>query len=79
MFIGRKEQSPKGETSGFDIIRKLTFDGCTYRTPRVNEAARLIHNLDAGFKGMKNGKNHLKNDLSRWVVPIGRLINLVLN
>ena len=50
---------------------KLTFDGFTYRTPRVNEAARLIHNLDAGFKEMKNGKNHLKNDLSRWVVPTG--------
>jgi site-specific DNA recombinase len=48
---------------------KLTFDGFTYRTPRVNETARLIHNLDAGFKEMKNGKNHLKNDLSRWVAP----------
>jgi hypothetical protein len=42
---------------------------------RRNEDARLIHNLDAGFKEMKNGKNHLKNDLSRWVVPTFEISN----
>jgi site-specific DNA recombinase len=48
---------------------KLTFDGFTHRTARVNEAARLIYSLDAGFKEMKNGKNADFSRLSRWVVP----------
>jgi site-specific DNA recombinase len=50
---------------------KLTFDGFTYRTARVNEAARLIYSLDTGFREMKNGKDNDFSRLSRWVVPTG--------
>ena len=32
---------------------KLTFNGFNYRTPRINEAVRLICAMDAGFKERK--------------------------
>ncbi len=34
---------------------KLTFDGSNYRTPRLNEALRLIYAMDAGFREKKKG------------------------
>ena len=52
---------------------KLTFDGFTYRTARVNEATRPIYSMDAGFKEMKNGKDNDISRLSGWVVPTGLL------
>ncbi len=32
---------------------KLVFDGCNYRTTRINEAVQLIYNLDKGFRENK--------------------------
>ena len=63
----------KREIIGSMYPEKLTFDGFTYRTARVNEAARLIYILDKGFKEMKNGKSNGFSRLSRWVVPTGPL------
>jgi site-specific DNA recombinase len=48
---------------------KLTFDGFQYRTPRLNEAVRLIYTLDKGFVEMKNRKNNEFSCLSGEVVP----------
>jgi site-specific DNA recombinase len=48
---------------------KLTFDGSQYRTPRLNEAVRLIYTLDKGFVEMKNRKNNEFSCLSGEVVP----------
>ena len=48
---------------------KLTFDGFSYRTTRINEAVRLIFSLDRGFNEMKNRKNNDISCLSGWVVP----------
>jgi len=35
------------------------------RTAGVNEAARLIYRLDAGFREMKNGKDKDQSNLQR--------------
>ncbi len=43
---------------------KLTFDGDYFRTPRVNEAARLIYNLGAGFGGNEKGQSGVNSTLS---------------
>jgi hypothetical protein len=48
---------------------------CCYQTARVNEAARLIYSLDAGFKEMKNGKDNDFSRLSRWVVDVVIICN----
>jgi hypothetical protein len=43
---------------------KLVFDGFNYRTPRLNEAVRLIYNMDAAFEENKNGTNDNFSHLS---------------
>lgn len=50
---------------------KLIFDGKGYRTPRVNEAIRLIRSLDKGFRGNKNGNVALFLQHSREVAGTG--------
>jgi hypothetical protein len=45
---------------------------------RVNEAARLICSLDAGFSQMKNGKDTGFSRLSRWVIPRALDSNLII-
>ncbi len=50
---------------------KLIFDGFNYRTPRLNEAVRLIFNMDKAFGENKNGTNDYKKHLSHQVTPQG--------
>ncbi len=50
---------------------KLTFDGFQYRTPRLNEAVRLIYTLGNGLQETKNRKSNEISCLSGWVVPTG--------
>lgn len=50
---------------------KLTFDGFSYRTPRVNEAVSLIYSLGAGSSGQKNRTRGRKSVLSCLVTPSG--------
>ncbi len=38
---------------------KLIFDGCNYRTTRINEAVQLIYNLDKGFR--ENKREHFSH------------------
>lgn len=48
---------------------KLTFDGFNYRTPRLNEAVRLICSLDAAFQGIKKGHSSQFTEMSPKVTP----------
>ncbi len=48
---------------------KLTSDGFQYRTPRLNEAVRLIYTLGKSLQETKNRKRNEISHLSGWVVP----------
>ncbi len=50
---------------------KLIFDGDRLRTPRVNEAARLIYSLGAGLDKNKTGQNGTVSTLSCQVGKTG--------
>ena len=50
---------------------KLIFDGDRLRTPRVNEAARLIYNMGVGFDKNKTGQNGTFSTLSCQVGKTG--------
>jgi site-specific DNA recombinase len=50
---------------------KLTFDGFTYRTLRLNEAVRIIYSLDKVFGEIKNETNANFLQMSRRVTPQG--------
>lgn len=50
---------------------KLIFDGKVLRTPRINEAIRLIRSLDKGFRGKENGNDALFLHHSRVVAGTG--------
>ncbi|WP_220101272.1 hypothetical protein [Chitinophaga oryzae] len=43
---------------------KLTFDGFNYRTPRINEAVRLICSLDEAFGEIKKGHSSNNTEMS---------------
>ena len=57
---------------------KLVFDGFNYRTTRINQAVRLIYNMDAAFKENKNGTNDNFSHLSHQVTPMVQFSNLFL-
>lgn len=50
---------------------KLTFDGMSYRTSRLNEAVELIYKLGEGFSENKKGQISNKTDLSSLVGLLG--------
>ena len=43
---------------------KMTFDGFSVRTIRINEVARLIYSMDVGFSENKNKTNRNNSNLS---------------
>ena len=43
---------------------KMTFDGFSVRTNRINEVARLIYSMDVGFSENKNRTNQKISSLS---------------
>ena len=57
---------------------KLVFDGFNYRTPRFNEAVRLIYNMDTAFEENKNGTNDNFSHLFHQVTPMVHFSNLFL-
>ena len=61
----------KRDIIGSIYPEKLTFDGFTYRTARLNEVIRLLFNMGAGFSGQKKRTNRKKNDLSCEVTLSG--------
>jgi site-specific DNA recombinase len=50
---------------------KLTFDGFTLRTNRINEVIKLIYSMDKGFSQNKKGQISKKSDLSCNVGLLG--------
>jgi site-specific DNA recombinase len=50
---------------------KLCFDGLQYRTPRINEAASLIYQINNKLSAIKNRKDCDVSHLSGWVAPTG--------
>lgn len=56
---------------GAMFLEKLTFDGANYRTPRINEAVRLICSLDEAFGEIKKGHSSNITEMSFKVTPLG--------
>ena len=54
---------------------KLTFDGFTLRTNRINEVIKLIYSMDKGFSENKNRTNGNKSGLSCKVALHGHFSN----
>jgi site-specific DNA recombinase len=52
---------------------KLTFDGISYRTSRLNEAVELIYKLGEGFSENEKGQISKKTNLSSLVVKIDNI------
>jgi len=50
--------SKKRELIGSIFPEKIVFDGINYRTPKVNEAARLIYMINSDLYSTKNRKGH---------------------
>jgi site-specific DNA recombinase len=61
----------KNAIIGSMFPEKLTFDGFLLRTARVNEVARLIYRMDAGFSENKKGQKSDFSLLSCQVTPSG--------
>jgi site-specific DNA recombinase len=61
----------KREVLGSIFREKLRFDGNEYRTPRLNEAAQLIYQINKKLRGNKNGKERDNLRLSRPVLGAG--------
>ena len=65
------DATTKKEVLGCIFREKLKFDGKKYRTPRLNEAARLIYHINRGLRENINGKDAKISHLSREVVSTG--------
>ncbi len=50
---------------------KLSFDGLQYRTPRINEAVRIIYQINNKLVAIKNRKDYDISHLSGSVAPTG--------
>ena len=61
----------KREIIGSIFPEKLVFDGFNYRITSLNEAVRLIYNMDAAFEENKNGTNDNFSHLSHQVIWLG--------
>lgn len=61
----------KREVLGSIYREKLRFDGKEYRTPRLNEAAHLIYQINKKLRANKNGKDRKPLRLSRVVPSAG--------
>jgi site-specific DNA recombinase len=61
----------KREIIGSIYPEKLCFDGNGYRTARLNEAVRLIYQINNELGTIKNRKDAALSHLSGWVAPTG--------
>ena len=57
---------------------KLTFDGFSVRTTRINEVMKMIYNMDEGCSENKNRTNGKKSDLSCKVALPIQISNLFI-
>jgi DNA invertase Pin-like site-specific DNA recombinase len=68
----------KRDLIGSIFPEKLTFDGSTYRTTRLNEAVRLIYSMGEGLSEKEMGQFSDFSELSHKVIPIVHFSNLFL-
>ncbi|KGO95042.1 resolvase [Flavobacterium subsaxonicum WB 4.1-42 = DSM 21790] len=68
---GNMVLSKKRELIGSIFPEKIVFDGKEYRTPRLNEAARLIYMINNDLYSTKNRKGHKSAYLSGQVESPG--------
>ena len=61
----------KKQVLGSIYREKLRFDGKEYRTPKLNEAAELIYQINKTLRHKKNGKDCKPLHLSRSVLRAG--------
>lgn len=54
---GNLPVSKKRELISSIFLEKIVFDGENYRTPKVNEAARLIYMINSDLYSKKTGKD----------------------
>nr|MBA2761549.1 hypothetical protein [Segetibacter sp.] len=65
----------KREIIGSIYLEKLSFDGFQYRTARVNEAGRLIFQINNELEAIKYQKGYDVSHLSGWVERTGAQSN----
>ncbi len=65
----------KREIIGSIYPEKLSFDGMTYQTARLNEAVRLIYQINNELGEIKNRKVYDLSHLSGRVVAIEQMSN----
>jgi hypothetical protein len=68
----------KRKIIGSIFPEKITFDGSSFRTTKVNEALGYISFLNSKLKRKKNGTNQFVSDLSQEVNRIGSELFLQL-
>lgn len=68
---GNLPVSKKRELISSIFPEKIVFDGKDYRTPKVNEAARLIYMINSDLYSIKNRKGHKSAYLSGQVESPG--------
>jgi len=66
---GNLPVSKKRELISSIFPEKIVFDGENYRTPKVNEAVRLIYMINSDLYSIKNRKGHKSAYLSGQVEP----------
>lgn len=67
----RSDIARKRELIGSMFPEKMTFDGNTFRTGRINEAAELIFMINSKLRAQKNRTKKEKILLSGWEPPAG--------
>ncbi|MBL7710495.1 MAG: recombinase family protein [Chitinophagaceae bacterium] len=65
----KADTKKKRQLVGSIFPEKLTFDGLTYRTARLNAAVELIYKLGAGLSENKKGENSVETEFSYLVDP----------
>ena len=63
--------STKQKLIGSMYPEKLVYENKSYRTARINEAARVICNPDGLLEGLKKGQASEIGSLSEQVIPLG--------
>ena len=71
IHYGNLPVSKKRELIGSIFPGKIVFDGKDYRTPKVNEVARLIYLINSDLYSTKNRKGHKSAYLSGQVESPG--------
>ena len=78
VFVSDGDTEMKKEIISSMYPEKITFEGFSVRTNRINEVARLIYSMDVGSSENKNRTNQNISSLSCQVVLPVQFSNLFL-